>query len=160
MSFKRYHIRKAIVKEVAAEIARRFGAGREELLEGNVELIRFKDGREVFSVDGSPVVFKTQDGIFPTLASIERIPLKRVVVDMGAVPHVAGGADIMAPGVVLVDEKIEVGEAVVVVDERHGKPLAVGSALVPGTEMIAPKGKVVKNLHYVGDELWRLQEKG
>jgi PUA domain protein len=75
---------------------------------------------------------------------------------MGAVPHIADGADVMAPGVVSVDEDILPGDGVVIVDERHGKPLAIGLALVAGADMKAPKGKVIKNLHHVGDEIWSL----
>jgi len=103
---------------------------------------------------------RSRDGLFPTLHAVDLLQLRRVVIDMGAVPHVAKGADVMGPGVVSADVEIKAGNAVAVVDERHGKPLAIGLALVPGTEMRAPKGKVVKNIHYVGDEVWQfLQEK-
>jgi PUA domain protein len=47
---------------------------------------------------------------------------------------------------------------VAVVDERHGKVLAVGEALVPGGEMVGRRGKAVRNLHHVGDRSWRLAE--
>jgi PUA domain protein len=122
-------------------------------------VVELASGREILLVNGKPLFLKLRDGIFPTLASLEQMRLKRVVVDMGAVPHVAKGADVMAPGVVSVGRDIRVNEAVVVANERHGKPLAIGLALVPGEEMKRPKGKVVKNLHHVGDEVWRFQEK-
>jgi len=74
---------------------------------------------------------------------------------MGAVPHVCNGADVMAPGVVQIQGDFDKGDFVVVVDERHGKPLAVGVALIDARTMRGLKqGKVLENVHYVGDRLW------
>ncbi|HWQ19450.1 MAG TPA: hypothetical protein VN455_06690 [Methanotrichaceae archaeon] len=42
----------------------------------------------------------------------------------------------------------------VVLEERHKKPLAIGRALVAGTEMHGG-GKAVKSLHHVGDLVWK-----
>lgn len=157
MSIKRrYHPRRALIKQLTAELTDRFGKAAIEHLKGDMEIVELKDGVEVVSVGGKPLVLKTKDGFFPTLASVDRIPLKRVTVDMGAVPHVVSGADIMAPGVVAADGSIAPGDGVVVVDERHGKPLAIGLALVAGCDMKAPKGRVVRNLHHVGDGVWSL----
>jgi len=138
------------------EFVEKFGSVAGELLDGIIEIVELQDNREVVLVNKKPIAFRTQDGIFPTLFSIEEIPLKRVIVDMGAVSHVAGGADIMAPGIVSTDEGISMGDCVVIVDERHGKALAIGLALVGGASMKGPKGRVVKNLHHVGDEIWKL----
>ena len=42
-----------------------------------------------------------------------------------------------------------------IIDETHGKKLAVGIALFASNEMNSlNSGKVIKNLHYVGDEIW------
>ena len=138
------------------EFVKKFGGVAGELFEGIIEIVELQDGREVVVVNKKPIAFRTPDGIFLTLFSIEEIPLKRVIVDMGAVSHIAGGADIMAPGIVSADESISTGECVAVVDERHGKALAIGSTLVDSASMKGPKGRVVKNLHHVGDEIWKL----
>jgi len=114
----------------------------------------------VVFANGKQFLLKTSDGLFPTLTSLDQILLKRVVVDMGAVPHVVGGADIMTPGVVKADEGIMPNDGVVIIDERHGKPLAIGLALVAGPAMKAPKGRAIKNLHYVGDNVWKLGPTG
>ena len=46
-----------------------------------------------------------------------------------------------------------------VVDENHGKPLAVGIALFAGEEIRnMASGKVIKNLHYVGDKIWTVNK--
>jgi len=152
---RRFPPRKALVKQMRDEFVEKFGNVAGELLEGIIEIVELQDGREVVLVNQKPVAFRTSIGMFPTLHAIERVPLKRVTVDMGAVSHVAGGADIMAPGIVATDEGILVGDCVVIVDERHGKALAIGSALVEGASMKGPKGRVVKNLHHVGDEIWQ-----
>jgi len=41
----------------------------------------------------------------------------------------------MKPGIVTADPEIAPGDLVVIVEERHKKPLAIGRALVAGTEM-------------------------
>jgi PUA-domain protein len=157
---KRYHLQKAAVKQLSTEIDTRFGRTASERLSGAIELIELDGGREVIFMNGKQFLLKTSDGIFPTLTSLDQIPLKRVVVDMGAVPHVVGGADIMSPGVVNADEGIMPNDCVVVIDERHGKPLAIGLALLSGPAMKGPKGRAVKNLHYVGDNVWKLGPTG
>jgi PUA domain protein len=43
-------------------------------------------------------------------------------------------------------------------DQQHGKPLAIGMAIVSGDEMMKmTKGKAIKTIHWVGDELWELE---
>ena len=89
------------------------------------------------------------------LGAIELMPAKRlVVVDAGAVRFVVNGADIMKPGIVSADPEIAAGDLVVIVEERHKKPLAIGRALIPGPEMKG-EGKAVKSLHHVGDQIWK-----
>jgi len=99
------------------------------------------------------------DRLLPTIRGLLRnLPTGRyVTIDMGAVQFIASGADIMAPGIVEADESIEVGDVVWVRDEKNRKPIAIGTALLTGTEMVrSTRGKAVKNLHYVGDDIWRL----
>lgn len=81
-----------------------------------------------------------------------------VTVDMGAVKFVNNGADVMAPGITEADPTIQVGDLVWIRDERNKVPLAVGEAMIPGTQMPrGPKGKAIKSLHRVGDPLWDLE---
>ena len=87
---------------------------------------------------------------------LQKIILPKVVVDMGAVKFVVNGADIMRPGITNIDS-FEKGELIVIVDETHTKPLAVGKALLSSDNMKnETKGKVIKNMHYVGDDYWNL----
>jgi len=122
-----------------------------------VEEAELEDLINVYLFDGTPLLARTEDVLIPTLTCpcLDRLPA--VVVDMGAVPYVCNGADVMAPGVVEVKGDFEEGELVAVRDARHGKALAVGEARVSSAEMrAAERGKVIRNLHYVGDKIWRI----
>lgn len=80
-----------------------------------------------------------------------------VVVDMGAVGFITKGADVMAPGIIDADLKIQKDDFVWIIDEKNRKFLAVGIALMTGAEMKTKKpGKAVKTLYYVGDRFWIL----
>jgi PUA-domain protein len=120
-----------------------------------VETELVKDSDIIF-VDGQPVAFRRAGQLVPVLtnaSTLEKMP--RVTVDMGAVPHVVGGADIMAPGVRGVQGSFAERQLVIVVDEKHGKSLAVGVSLFDSAKLSATKkGKVITNLHYVGDPVW------
>lgn len=99
------------------------------------------------------------DKPFPTIRGLLRITpsCRHVTVDMGAVKFVVNGADVMAPGIVDADESIKEGDIVWVRDEKHKKPIAVGIAIRSGADMVRTKqGKAVKNIHFVGDEIWNI----
>jgi PUA-domain protein len=112
-------------------------------------------------VENEPLLFKIEGKIFPTVKGALKLnPMRRrVVVDAGAVKFIINGADIMGPGVVEADPSIKEGDLVIVVEQAHGKALAIGRALMPGEEMAGKKGKAIKSIHYVGDELWKLEQK-
>jgi len=111
---------------------------------------------EYILVNGELSFFYFENKIMPTLKLLlKKQVLKKVIVDMGAVKFVINGADIMRPGITYIDETIEKDEIIVIVDEKHQKPLAIGIALFSGIEMKAvEKGKVIQNIHFVGDKIW------
>ena len=126
----------------------------------NVELIQVEDLPDVLLVDGEPLLMQTEDRIIPTLKAALKMDIteKYATVDMGAINFVIKGADIMSPGIVDADKTIEPGETIIVIEEGHKKPLAIGISLISGEEMIEnDKGKAIKNLHYVGDPIWELE---
>jgi PUA-domain protein len=100
--------------------------------------------------------YTDEDVLLPSLKLIlKKNFLLKIVVDMGAVPFVAKGADLMRPGIVGVDADVDEGSIVVIVDEQNMKPLAIGQSLFSKLEMEEMEaGKMVVNLHYVGDEVW------
>lgn len=115
----------------------------------------------VYFVDGVPLIVRTKVGLLPSLRFAKAIDLlPHVVVDMGAVAHITNGADIMRPGIRDLRSDFEKDDLVVIVDEKFGKPIALGLAEVDSMEMKrVSKGKVIRNVHYVGDELWKSSTK-
>lgn len=84
---------------------------------------------------------------------------RSVTVDMGAVPFITNGADCMGPGIVEADESIAVGDLVWIRDVKNRVPLAIGVSERTGEELIQKKpGKAIKNIHNVGDKLWKSGE--
>ncbi len=122
---------------------------------GRVEIETLGES-EVVLINGRALAVRKSGALFPSLVNLDALKvLPKITVDMGAVPHVAGGADIMAPGIRKIEGEFGEGGLVTVVDEKYGKYLAVGRSMVDSKTMIGTKkGKVVKNLHYVGDEVW------
>ena len=112
---------------------------------------------------GSVTNWKTttkENKIIPTLKAVLSLEIteKYATVDMGAINFVIKGADIMSPGIVDADKTIVAGETIVIIEETHKKPIAIGTSLISGEEMIEnSKGKAIENLHYVGDTIWDLK---
>jgi len=141
-------------KLLLREIANLIGAVDDS--NGLVEILR-SDSFEIYFVNGEPHFARGGDSSFPLLTSSLVSKLPKVVVDMGAVPHICNGADVMAPGIRRIEGQFGKGALVVVTDERHGKGVAIGKALQDSATIAGTKqGKVVKNLHYVGDSLWKV----
>ena len=109
------------------------------------------------------IAFVLGAAIAPTVRGLLAFPATRrfVTVDMGAVPFVYNGADVMAPGIVDADPSIGPGDFVWVRDLKNLRPLAAGRAIMGGLAMVREKrGKAVETLHHVGDDLWHLGEQG
>ena len=115
-------------------------------------------GNEIFIVNGKPLIARYNETLFPTLTFEGIFPLlPKIVVDMGAVPHICNGAHVMAPGIVRIEGDFQEKGFLVILDERHEKPLAIGVALLDSQAAKTLKhGKVAKNVHFVGDKLWNL----
>lgn len=112
---------------------------------------------KVILINKIPSFFYYEKKLIPTVRMLaQKSLLKEIIVDMGAVKFVIGGADIMRPGIIEMDSEIKEGEAVVILDANNKKPLAVGIALFDGKTMQSmSSGKVIKNIHQVGDEIWK-----
>ncbi|MFP3950218.1 MAG: DUF1947 domain-containing protein [Candidatus Micrarchaeia archaeon] len=125
-----------------------------------VEIIQ-EDRYTILSVDDEPLLFRFEDKWLPLLRQLFSGGISpdypRVTVDMGAVKFVANGADIMRPGITHVDDGISAGDPVLIVDEIHGKTLAIGVALFSSEEIRGREdGKVIRSAHAAGDRLWEL----
>ncbi len=146
---QRKQLSKKEIKEINEKI-NRFGLEIDK--KSNVELVDDK----ILFVNSKSLYFYYKGIVYPTLKILQKQnTLKKVTVDMGAVKFVVNGADIMRPGIIAVDEYIKKDEIVAIVDENNSKPIAIGIALYPRAEILEQNsGKVVKNLHWVGDEVW------
>lgn len=61
----------------------------------------------------------------------------------------------MAPGITNFEGDFDNGDIVVIIDKRHQKPVAIAVALHNAEQARKlKKGKVFRNVHYVGDKLW------
>ena len=151
----RHHLKGSDARKIIAKIEP-FLEDPSSLRQSSLEMAVSDEGVDLIFIEGRPLLMIVEDQpFFTVLGAIEMMPYKRlVVVDSGAVRFVVNGADIMKPGIVSADPDIAVGDLVVIVEERHNKPLAIGRALVAGSEMKG-EGKAVKSLHHVGDAIWK-----
>ncbi len=114
------------------------------------------EGKSILIVDGRPLVLRIGDAFLPSLKFEEIVDmLPQIVVDMGAVAHVANGSHIMRPGITEIRGVFGKGDLVVILDEKFGKTIALGRAEADsGVMKSVTKGRVISNLHYVGDVFW------
>jgi len=155
----RVQLRKNIRNKMLKDLVSTFGEEMSALENKTLEKIILEE-YSVILVDGKPLLFEIEGHLFPTVRGALEMGLqKRVVtVDKGAIRFVSNGADIMAPGVVAADSEIKEGDLVIIVEETHQKPLAIGKALMEGTEMVeATSGKAIKSITHVGDKLWNTE---
>ena len=160
--YKRYFLKAKEAKSLLRKSSEKLQVDLEKILDVKsiVEVIE-TEFAEVLLINGKPLLAKTDENIFPTLIFDKAFAsMPKVVIDMGAVPHVCDGANIMAPGIVRFEGEFRRGNLVFVVDEKHGKPIAVGEIIYDAdTAEKVKKGIVVKNIHFVGDKVWNFIKK-
>ena len=146
-------------KELNRELANA-GCAVEYTKKDSIELGVDKEKElKVVLVNQELCFFYYEGKLLPSLKLLQGKPdlLKHVVVDMGAVKFVVNGADIMRPGIVEIEFGFEKDDFLVILDVNNKKPLAIGQAMFSSEEMQGMStGKVIKSLHFVGDELWCL----
>jgi len=150
----RHHLKGSDARKIIAAIEPLLGDPA-ALRKASLELAETDEEIDIIFVDGRPLIMVMEGQSFLTvLGAIELKPQKKlVIVDSGAVSFIVNGADVMNPGIVSADPEIAMGDLVIVAEERHKKPLAIGRALIPGSEMRG-EGKAIKSLHRVGDQIW------
>jgi PUA-domain protein len=116
-----------------------------------------EDAYKILYINNEPCFFYYKDKPVPTLRYLQTHErLKKITVDMGAVKFVVNGADIMRPGITEIEEGINKDEFIVIIDQNNKKPLSVGIAQLGTKELqSATSGKVIKNIHFVGDDIWK-----
>ncbi|MFB6186363.1 MAG: RNA-binding protein [Halobacteriaceae archaeon] len=153
----RHHLRNDEIERLQTVLIDKLGIdppnGRYELVELDHDMF------DLILIDARPLCCYIHDDLFVTVKGANVLsPNKgRVIVDSGAVSFVSDGADIMRPGIVDTDQNISSDDLVVIQEEQHHKSLAIGRAKVAGEEMIGDHGKVIENIHHVGDKLYQFE---
>ncbi|MCW3994028.1 MAG: DUF1947 domain-containing protein [Candidatus Bathyarchaeota archaeon] len=160
--YRRYFLKAKEVKSILSEASEKLKADFNQIFRSKVDMELVEtDFAEIFLVNGKPLLFRIEGKILPTLIFNELFAsMSKVVVDMGAVPYVCNGASVMAPGIVRFEGEFKKGDLVFVVDEKHGKAIALGEATydVDAAKKVT-KGAVMKNIHFVGDKIWNFIKK-
>ena len=127
----------------------------------NVEVILTEAGDTLYAINNELKLWKSTEGYLPVLTLLlnNKVDLKTVIVDMGAIRFVTTGADVMRPGITKIESSIQKGDIIQIVDETHNRSLAVGKAMFNAKEMEAKaSGKVIKNLHTIKDSVWKFEK--
>jgi PUA-domain protein len=155
---ERRFVREKEARSLVLELQKklRMSLQRMPALKGPIELAKV-NSVEIFLINKKPLFAKVYNELFPTLVTMQLLSdLPKATVNMGAVPYVCNGADVMAPGLIGFEGDFEKGDMVVVLDERHQKPIAITLALHNKKEAgRLQRGRVLKNVHYVGDKVWK-----
>jgi PUA domain protein len=121
----------------------------------SIEIIQ-TENTQIYLLNGKPILAQTDNDLYPTLTFtefIEKAP--KITVDMGAIPHVCKGANVMAPGIRKITGEFQKGDIVIITDEKHNKPIALGETQQDTEQTRNMKqGIAIKNIHYVGDKTW------
>jgi PUA-domain protein len=132
-----------------------------------VEIAPLSEREHLYLVDGEALFLKIHKDVgeylVPTLFLIHKSakgkslpPYPKVVVDAGAVKPIINGADVMRPGIKEFTGDFNKGDVVFVADEK-GRVIAIATALYSKQEILQmQKGKVLINLHYLGDKIWQI----
>lgn len=161
---QRHFIQKSQIKELKSEILKQYDENFLSQVipeKAQIEYIETESGDVLYAINNELKLWKSSEGFVPVLTLLlnNKIKLKKVIVDMGAIRFVANGADIMRPGITKIDSSIKKGDIIDIVDETHDRSLAVGKALYDAREMEAKKsGKVVQNLHTIQDAVWKFEK--
>ena len=158
---RRTPVRLKQIRGVAEEIGD--WLGEEVDLTGFLEQAHYQE-IDLILVDRIPLAMRIEVcgkmGWYPTLKGISAWNVERswVAVDEGAIPFLRNGADCMGAGVHIADPSLEEGDFVWIRDQETGEPIATGTAIVDGEEMMSmTKGKAISTIHWVGDDLWNLE---
>jgi PUA-domain protein len=161
MASKRRVLKSSETKQLLQEFKERFPRFTTDLQSRQViEEIVIENGK-LFLIDNKPFAISTEGGLFPSLLNEEVLKtLPSIIVDMGAIPHICNGADIMRPGIKEIHGEFEEGAVILVKDVKFGKPIGICIAQTSSESMQGmAKGKAARNVHYVGDTFWQALKK-
>jgi PUA domain protein len=117
-----------------------------------------EEGARFLIIDDNYTFIAVGDEFIPFIGSVALLSMfPSARVDEGALKFLVNGADVMRPGVISHDDWGPAGRIIVVRDQRKGRGIAVGKAMLDSKEMAEKaKGPCIKSLHHVGDKYWNL----
>jgi len=161
---QRHFIRKSELKPLKDEILKQYDEKFVNQIfpkKCNIEVIQTEAGDTLYAINNVLKLFKSKEGYIPVLTLLlnNQVDLKTIVVDFGAIRHVANGADVMRPGITKIDPDIKKGDIVAIIEETKSRALAIGKAMFDAPEMeIKSSGKVIRNLHTIQDSVWEFEK--
>ena len=150
---KRHRIRRKEVSRYASSLSEHFGC---QVFSGSeVVDIAESDDHEIILVENVPVAVMIDGEPVLTVRGLMRYKPTRyfVEVDMGAVPFVTKGADVMAPGIVASDEVIKEGDLVWIRDERNKSIRKIRS--IRTRKIGSPRTRLVTMASMASLAVWR-----
>jgi len=113
------------------------------------------DKNQIIRADKEIIGFYFNNKIYPSLKlNLDKSNIKNIYLDLGAIPFITKGADLMAPGIKDL-EQFNKDSLVVLRDAVHKKALALGIAEFSSEDIkTMEKGKAIKTIHYIGDKIW------
>ena len=154
---KRRALKSSEAKRVLQEFEQKFPAFAADLHSKEIlEEIDVENGK-LYLLDSKPFAISTASGLFPSLLNDHVLQtLPSIIVDMGAIPHICNGADVMRPGIREIHGEFEKGAVLLVKDVKFGKSIGICVAETSSESMqTMGKGKAAQNVHYVGDSFWQ-----
>ncbi|MGV9205293.1 MAG: PUA domain-containing protein [Promethearchaeia archaeon] len=161
---QRHFIKKSTIRDLKEDVEKHYNEDFVKNVfpdDAKVEWIKTEEDDELYAINNELRLWKSKEGYIPVLTLLldNRVGLKSVHVDDGAIKFVTNGADIMKPGITRIDDKIEKGDIIRIAAEKEDRTLAVGKALYNAKEMRKQKkGKVIKNLHTINDNVWEFEK--
>ena len=124
--------------------------------------LKANDKAELFILDNNIICFKKGKEYIPSMWLLHQYPhiLPKFQVDKGAIRFVLSGANIMCPGLTSPGgsmEDVDSGTIVAIYAEGKQHPIAIGVTTLSTQEIKTINKDIgVNTLHYVGDDLWKL----
>ena len=139
--FKQHFLKEKEAKQIFEEFATKYGINFQQLAKTKASVQEVKTEEiTIYAINEKPALTRQNNQLYPTLLFNEILSkLPVIVVDMGAVPHICNGADLMAPGIAHIEEEFKKDDLIVIMDEKHRKPLSIGLALVDSQTLSTKK---------------------
>lgn len=127
----------------------------------NANIEQYEDEKNtLLLINKKPFALCHKEKWIPTILTVleNKTKISNTYIDAGAIPFITKGADLMKAGITRMED-FDANQIVIIRDNNHSKPIAVGISLYSSEEIKKmEKGKVIQNLHYVGDKVWNFKK--